>query len=451
MIRIYFSNGGDGIVNIENHLQNTQLQQLALTPQMLQSLSILQMDSLNLYAYLLEQTMENPMIDIDFLELAERKRRIPKDRLRRDSHSFLDEAAWLAQPESIINDLKLQFSMGNPNEIEKRIGYYLIETLTPQGYLPQNILLEAKQCGVEEATLNEALRLVQQLEPAGVGARDLRECLLLQLEREKPLDCDALLIVSDYLRQLGRNQLPAIAKMTGFSLERVSNAAKRIRKLSPYPLNGTHPAQTQYIIPDVYVLQEENGLRLRLNLIAPEDIQIVPEYQNLMDRNGKDCVNHYLCDRASQAKWISKCLRQRNETILKCMKTLLSAQHDFFLYGKDSLVPYSRSRMAHTLELNESTIYRALKDKYIACQWGVFPAEYFFPQTMGKQTEGVLRQDVIAAMLALLSEEDPAAPLSDQKIASLLHAKGLTISRRTVTKYREQLEIPSSSLRRSYD
>lgn len=431
-------------MKLDQQTRMIQEQTLALTPQMLQSLSMLQMNGESLYAFLLEQAMENPLIEMDHLERAEKKRR---SRKRGDGHGSQPEPQLMA-PDRIADDLKLQFSMLGPAKAEARVGYFLIESLNARGYLPREALSEAALLCRDASVLRRARSLLHRLEPPGIGAVDLRECLLLQLRHKGLQDGDAWRIVSRHLPLLGRNRLPALARAAGMTLGRVIAAAKQIRNLEPYPLQGMGDEPVRYVVPDIRIFREEDAFAAKLNQIPPEALEISSAYQG-MEPGGDEELRRYLTEQIGSVKWISRCLRRRWDVLAACAAELIRVQRGFFERGEAALVPYTRREMAAALGLHESTVSRAMKDKQIECDRGIFPTDFFFPQSFA-EAESALRQEAAAAIRTILQAEDRNRPLSDQAIAMLLPDYGVRISRRTVAKYREQLGIPDSSLRRSY-
>lgn len=422
-----------------------QEQRLLLSPQMRQSLAILQMGADSLYEYLIEQAMENPVIVIDELEQAQDRRSPTR---RASAAAVIDPAALaLAAPESAFDRLKQDFSFASPAPAVTKAGCILIDRLDENGYLKRRAIRELIDSGMPRRTLREAFHILRSLEPAGVGARDLRDCLLLQLDRLGLAGEDAWIIVAHHLALMGRNQLPALSRAAGLSMARTLKACELIRSLRPRPLAAETAPAAGAVIPDFSVHRAGNRLEIELNQISEADLRIDEAYLAKAD---DPQLSAYLQVQFANARWLRRCLSQRNRTLRSCAETLVAAQSAFFFEGPRALIPYTRRQAAQTLGLHESTVSRALQNKFFSCELGTFPVELLFPRTVSSELDAALHGDALLAIKRVVELEERSHPLSDAAIAALIRRYGVSISRRTVAKYREQLGIPASSLRRQY-
>lgn len=428
-----------------------QEQSQILSPRMIQSLHILQMPSVELYEYLVETIESNPVISFDSLDRAEKIRRTPKAGFPCfDISSLPENAEYDASPQVSI---RLQLSMLKLEPKVERLCFQLIGLLDENGYLDrEEVEVHTEIAGYSQRTLNEAIQALQSLEPAGVGAFSVRECILLQLERKGLHGSDAWVIVRDHLELLGKNSLPQIAKKSGIPLHRVSNAKELIRTLNPRPLQlEAKGDRIEYVTPDIRILKAGKGFVVELNQIGADNIVIDETYARIFRETDNEGVRSFLEENLKRAKLLRENLRQRCETLMGCATSLLNHQRAFFEYGPSALKPFSRRELAEELGRSESTVSRAFKSKYVECDWGMFPAEYFFPKQTVEDLPGVPKTAVVSAIQDITRQENSQHPLSDEAIASKLQELGLSVSRRTVAKYRDELGIPTSSQRRNFD
>ncbi len=422
-----------------------------LSPKMLQSLTVLQMTSAELYDYLVKNIEENPVITFDSLDIAEKS--------RRRGRGGADNLALSEMPEHAVYDnsqlisLRLQLSMKKPDPAVERLCMQLFGMLDENGYLDREDLdVHAEAGSFSTSVLNEAIRLLQSLEPAGVGAFSVRECILLQLERKGLERSDAFVIARDYLELLSKNQLPQIAKKSGIPLHRVVNAKELIRTLNPRPLlPEAENSDVEYITPDIRIIRAEKSFVVELNQLSADNIVIDETYSRIYRETDSETVRSFLDDHIKKAQWLRESVRQRCETLMDCASELLNVQRAFFEYGPTGLKPYSRREMAEQIGRSESTVSRAFKNKYVECEWGMFPADYFFPKQAIEEEPDLIRANIELAIQVIIENEDANRPLSDTGILEALRKMNYNVSRRTVAKYRDELGIPPSSMRKSFD
>lgn len=431
--------------------QQLQEQSQILSPRMLQSLSVLQMPSTELYEYLVKEIEENPVITFDSIDYAEKCRRSSRFKLDFDDNDDMTERISDDNNSPIVS-LRIQYAMLKQPAYIQRIGYALIYLLDENGYLCyDDVERLAQATKVSLDVLKTAIDLLQSLEPAGVGAFNPRECILLQLERKGLKNSDAWKVAQDHLELLGKNQLPQIAKKSGIPLHRVVNAQQIIRSLNPKPLMLESRSQdNDYITPDIRILKKDKHFVVELNQLSADSIIIDDTYSKIYQETDNETVRSFLDENMKKAQWLRDSIRQRCETLMACATQLLNSQRDFFEYGPESLHPYSRKELAEQVGRSESTVSRAFKDKYVECSWGMFPTDYFFPKTSVDSHPTMTKSSIESSIQAIIHNEDRQSPMSDEAIVSALQRIGISVSRRTVAKYRDEMGIPPSSRRRIY-
>jgi RNA polymerase sigma-54 factor len=360
--------------------------------------------------------------------------------------------------DSLQKHLENQFSVLEAGPRDCEIGDYLIYNIDDNGFLrfPLNedfLRASGIEPPVAVAEADSVLKRIQSLDPPGVGARDLRECLLLQLEREAdgyPLEKQ---IVRDHLDDVVANRLPKIAKATGVSLEEVDEAIKNIKQVcNPKPGRVFSSAQVQYVIPDVIVEEVDGKWEVRLEDTYIPRIHISRHYQEMLRAQKDDPkIRAYIKKKIESAKWLIESIEQRQNTLFKIAREMVDYQTPFLEHGIDALRPLKMQFIADRVGVHVSTVSRAIADKYMQTPRGVFALKYFF--TGGTTRADGEEKSIIAVkqkVRDIVAKEDKTHPLSDEEIAAKLKEDGLDIARRTVTKYRKQLAIPSSRQRRSY-
>lgn len=436
-------------------IELTPTQKLNISGRMIQSSEILQMNLPELGQYLEKLAMENPLMELEAppseyehtVQLTYRSddqnpvydrqdRKDAQDLWNRgsDSSETLEESLLFQ-----INDLSL-------TDRQRHIMEYMILNLEPSGYLemPLKEIAEAVQTSLDEITA--LLSLLQTLEPLGIGARSLPECLCIQLKKEHPEDQTALAIAREHLELLAKNQMHTLARKLRVSLDEVLRACKVIRSLNPRPgASFGDRRYVSYIRPELAVVRFQDHFDIVLNDSLLPPIRYNEEYMQMLSTPSSNEVAGYLSDKKRQLDWVVQCVEQRNETLLSLGKLIVRKQQDFFLHGSGYLHSFSQAEAADLLQIHESTISRAVKDKFLQCTFGVFPLSYFFVQ-------GLDKKDTIRSRIrTLIEKEDKKHPYSDQTLADLLARDGLTVSKRLVTKYRNEMELPDSARRRQYE
>lgn len=422
-------------------LELRQEQQLSM--RQLHSLRLLQMGRLEMREYLESVAQENPTVELELPH--------EEEPLTRQAERWLDRWRWLEEndrqnsyyerpnqeeedspmnrigtdgglAETLESFLCRQIAGLEVPERQRQLLYYLVGCLEDSGYLTVPAEELAVGAGVPEEELRRSIARLQTLEPAGVGAADLSQCLYLQLQRIGD-DGPATQIVLHHLEALAKNRYHQIAQTLHISQEEVRRAQQRIRQLDPRPGRQFSPP--------------EPAPMLHLNRY----------YQDLYRQTDDPEVKKYLAEKLVQAENVLFALRQRESTMLRCARFVTAGQQAFFRDGPRALRPMYMTEAAQALDVHLSTVSRAVKDKYLQCRQGVFPLSYFFSAPAPDGSD-VSRRAVLLQLRELIDGEDKAHPLSDEKLRCLLEQKGCVLSRRTVAKYREELGIPGTAGRR---
>ena len=316
----------------------------------------------------------------------------------------------------------------------------------------RNGALAAGATALPVTAVGSVLKLVQSFDPAGIGARDLRECLLLQLEREDRQDTLEYRIVRDFMEALGRRRIPEIARGTGETVEEVQAALVQVARLDPRPGHAFLPETEQYVAPEVFVQRSGDEFTVTTNEEQIPHLRISNVYKDLMAQGGNTAeVKSYIREKIRAGKYLIKSLHLRQQTILNIAREIVKRQHDFMEKGVAHLKPMTMVQVAEVVGVHETTVSRAVSGKYMETPHGVFEMKYFFTGGLATTTgENVSNTSVKDMIADIFRDENPAHPLSDQDVLKILAQRGITIARRTIAKYRDELGILPSSQRRVY-
>lgn len=446
---------------------NTEQRQV-LSQKMIQSATILEMAAQELEAYLAEQEMENPVLELERREVEERDRE-QMEKLRwlrthdeQNRYLYSRQAAEKEQSpawergtdagETLAEHLWEQLMYRSYTEEELRVLRYICHSLDGDGYFREGVAQLAERFAIPEERAAALLEEIRTLEPAGVGAHDLADCLALQIRAAGQLTKPLERLVRNHLEDLARNRMRELSKALGLSLEETLRACELVRSLDPKPGAAYGQAtELPYIIPDVLVVWRNGALELHLNETLYPEIGANLYYVSLCEQTKDGEVRAYLLDKIRRVEWLRECVSRRNTTLLAVTEELLRRQEAFFWEGPTALGPLSLAEVAQALGVHESTVSRAVREKYLQCAFGVFPMSHFFARAQtGAAGERVATQEVWRELRALIDGEDRKKPYSDQTLVKLLEEKGYVLSRRTVAKYREILCIPGSSVRKEY-
>jgi RNA polymerase sigma-54 factor len=332
------------------------------------------------------------------------------------------------------------------------VAEMLIGNIDEYGYLKASLDELASSTGLPPEKILEVLKVVQSFDPVGVGARDLRECLMLQLERSNQRETLEYRIVRDFMEALGKRRIPEIARGTGTEVDEVQDALENIARLEPRPGRAYLADNDQYILPEVFVHRSGDEFVVSTNNEHIPHLRISNAYKDLMSQGGNTSeVRNYIREKIRAGKFLIKSLHQRQQTILNIAREIVNRQRDFMEKGVSALKPLTMVQIAEVVGVHETTVSRAVSGKYMQTPQGVFEMKYFF--TAGIQTangDGMSNTSVKDMIEEIFKNENSAKPLSDQEVVRMLQAKGIVIARRTVAKYRTELNILPSNLRKVY-
>ncbi len=471
-------------MGIQQKLHTKLVQKLILTPSLQQAIKLLPMSTLELSDLLNQEMVENPMLeevptedlqpaDAQTPEKADPEQQANKTDTWDDQDyeyffgDYLDDGYRPRAPQevkelppientlstssSLADHLMWQLSMSTDDALTRDIGTAIIGNLDDDGALVASLEEIASMGPWPAADVERALRLVQSFDPVGVAARDLQECLLLQLRHLGLEGTPTDKIVTEHLRLLQNHQVPEIARKMGMSIEDLKEHIEIIRHLDPKPGNRYNPAPSQYVIPDVYVMKVEDQYVAVLNEDGLPQMRISPVYRRLLDKSAEntDETRAYVKDKFRSALWLIKSVEQRQKTIHKVATSIINFQRDFLDHGIEHLRPLVLRDVANDIGMHESTVSRVVTNKYMHTPQGVFEMKYFFHSGISSQYgESVSSVTIKQRIRKIIENEDPRKPLSDSKIVSILQREGLELARRTIAKYREELKIPTSNQRK---
>ncbi|HBD87237.1 MAG TPA: RNA polymerase sigma-54 factor [Clostridiales bacterium] len=431
----------------------SQEQRPVLGQKMQMSMQLLQMNAMELDTHLRNLALENPLIDIKPPEsgIECSLRAVPtgsrsKSKQDGDAPEFLRPAQ---NYESLRDSIREQIAGLRVPEMMRRELSYLSGEMDERGYLPPDCIQPSIFCSSRERYEN-AVKVFQSLEPAGVGARSLSECLCIQLRRKGCEDDLPYTICGGYLDRLAKGQLNHISKALGVPIRRVAEAKEIIAGLEPRPSNGfSDGEEIPYVLPDVEIIEREEGFTLVTADKYLPTCTIDAYYSEMAESERlSDEEREYFREKLAQAKWAIDCVRRRRDTLVSCAEAIVRAQSRFFRDGHSPLRPLTMTALAETLGVNVSTVSRAVNGKYLLCRWGTFPFSDFFAPEIHSGNGGT-SFDAISEIKTIIADENTGKPFSDRKIAEMLAQKGLKVSRRTIAKYREREMIPPASARRS--
>ncbi len=336
---------------------------------------------------------------------------------------------------------------------DRKAAELVIGNIDDNGFLQSTPEEMALNSGIPREDFEKMLALIQSFYPAGVGARDLRECLLIQLQRQEKENTLEYKIVSEHMEDLGRRRFPEIARRMGMSVEDVQKAANNIARLNPRPGQVFAAAPQNYVLPDVIVEKVDGEYQITLNNEQIPHLRISNLYKDIIASGNSQSgeVKDYIRDKIRSGKFLIRSIHQRQQTIFNIAQQIVSRQRDFLDHGPSHLKPMTMREVADAVGVHETTVSRAVSGKYTATPQGVFEMKYFF--TSGYQTatgESLSNISVKEAILDLVKHESGSAPLSDHEMVEILGERGIPIARRTVAKYRDELNILPSHMRRKY-
>ena len=486
---------------LETKLYQKLSQQLVMTPQLRQAIKILQVSRTELETLIDEELAENPVLEEGLEEIEEERPRTeaapepngngteewsepreqrettteidPNDRMGEiDWKEYLDNYSndWhgasatsadydeenrptlentLVRSASLTEHLIWQLRMTGLDPVEESVAALMIGNMDKDGYLQVAIEDIAFQSGQDFDVVERALRRIQELDPPGVGARDLRECLLLQLRAEGKADSIAARIVDEHLGLLESKRYDKIARELGVTIEDVVAAANYIATLEPKPGRNFGEGDIRYITPDVFVQKVGEDLVVTLNDEGLPRLRVSNFYRRVLGDSGTGEAKRYIQEKMRAAAWLIKSIQQRQRTLYLVTSSIVRFQCEFFDHGISHLKPLVLKDVAMDIGMHESTVSRATANKYVHTPQGTFELKYFFTSSLqGADGDEVSAESVKERIREIIGQEDPRHPLSDQHIAKMLATEHVGIARRTVAKYREMMGVLPSSKRR---
>lgn len=445
-----------------------QSQKLIMTPQLRQAIELLQYNSVELNEFLvkelennpvleiedpkpqIETTIENGVKDVDIKEYLEKYDDISyKQEIDRNVKDYNYESFVSDEPD-LKEHLISQLMLSNIQNKHLETCLYLIQNIDSNGYMR----LDLKDIAVHlKTSLKEilyCLDIIQSFDPIGVGARDLKECLLLQVKHRDDKTLNTL--IQDYLEDIGLNKTSKIARELDLECEEIQDYCDIIKSLNPKPGSSFSEKDevTKYIIPDATIEKIGDEFIITVNDYTGPRLNISSFYKSLIKANSDEKTLDYLQKKFNSALWIINSIEQRRQTIYNVVESILKFQIDFFNKGDKYLQPLTLKEVADDLEMHESTISRSTNGKYVQTPQGLYELKYFFATKLssfdGYTTSNTVKSDI----KEIIDNEDPKMPYSDQKISEILAIEGTKVSRRTIAKYRDELNIPSSKLRKRY-
>ncbi|MBE6062299.1 MAG: RNA polymerase factor sigma-54 [Clostridium butyricum] len=455
-------------MNLDYNLKVTQEQKMILTQNMQQSIKLLQMSMHDLREYIDNEYSENPVLEIDESEVENgeydknRNELSPKDIIEelevKDKNEDLNYSKdeqisplnFIEKKKSLKEYLYEQLLEVEGQSYEIGIAKYIVESLNSKGYLEISTIEIANELGVSNCEVEEALKIVQSLEPYGIGARNIHECLLIQSLRLNILDDIIEKIILYHLEDVARNKYDIIAKQFNISASEAQRYADLIKKLEPKPSRGFFTGdEVAYIIPDAEIKNIDGELFIIMNDSVLPKLVINNIYKNALNDKSDIETSSYIKEKINNAVFLIKSIEQRKNTLYKVLECLTIKQREFFINGPGYIKPLVLRDVAQETKFHESTISRAIKDKYVMTSYGTIKIKDLFPGTAQyKDNENIVPIHIKKEIIEIISSENKKKPLSDQNIANILNERNIKVSRRTVAKYREQLGIKSSSMRK---
>ncbi|EKM0564603.1 RNA polymerase factor sigma-54 [Escherichia coli] len=470
-------------------LQLRLSQQLAMTPQLQQAIRLLQLSTLELQQELQQALESNPLLEqidtheeidtretqdsetldtADALEQKEMPEELPLDASwdtiytagtpSGTSGDYIDDELPVYQGETtqtLQDYLMWQVELTPFSDTDRAIATSIVDAVDDTGYLtvPLEDILESM--GDEEIDIDEVeavLKRIQRFDPVGVAAKDLRDCLLIQLsqfDKTTPWLEEARLIISDHLDLLANHDFRTLMRVTRLKEDVLKEAVNLIQSLDPRPGQSIQTGAPEYVIPDVLVRKHNGHWTVELNSDSIPRLQINQHYASMCNNARNDGDSQFIRSNLQDAKWLIKSLESRNDTLLRVSRCIVEQQQAFFEQGEEYMKPMVLADIAQAVEMHESTISRVTTQKYLHSPRGIFELKYFFSSHVNTEGGGEASSTAIRALVKkLIAAENPAKPLSDSKLTSLLSEQGIMVARRTVAKYRESLSIPPSNQRK---
>lgn len=462
-------------MKLDYSMKMTQEQRLILTHNMQQSIKLLQMSLHDLREYIDNEYSENPVLEVneDMISseeiqsntVGEAEEKYDHKKLLEElySDSYNDKSERIYSGEEDISPLSfiekkkslkefLQeqlLELSIPQDIAIMCDY-IIESLDSRGYLEISTEEISKELNIEEEEIKKALKIVQALEPYGIGARDIKECLLIQSEKLNILDDTIEKMILNHLENIAENKYELVGKDLNISPREAQRYGDLIKKLEPKPSRGFYTGEdVSYIVPDAEIKNIDGEFFIIMNENVLPRLMINKTYKQVLENNDNKETSEYVKEKINQAMFLIKSIEQRKNTLYKVLECVVSKQKEFFSGGKQYIKPLTLKEVAEIIGMHDSTVSRAIKDKYILTSYGTIKIKDLFASGVScNNDEDMSTIKIKAEIKKIINEENKSKPFSDQIISSMLANKEINISRRTVAKYREELGIKSSSMRK---
>jgi len=460
-------------MNLDYSMKMTQEQRLILTQNMQQSIKLLQMSLHDLREYIDNEYSENPVLEIneeinshdnseingemstedryDYKKIVEE---LYADNYKEKSEytSSNEEVSplnFIEKKSSLKDYLQEQLVEVNADPYTISVCEYIVESLDHRGYLEISVEELAEELNVPEEVVEKALEVVQSLEPYGIGARNIKECLLIQSLKLNILDNIIERIILNHLENVAENKYEVVGKDLNITPREAQRYGDLIKKLEPKPSRGFYTGEeVNYIIPDAEIKNIDGEFFIIMNESVLPRLMINKTYKDVLQNNKDLETNTYVKDKINQAMFLIKSIEQRKNTLHKVLECVIDKQKDFFKFGKQQIKPLILKEVAEIIKVHESTVSRAIKDKYVLTSYGTIKIKDLFASGLSSNDDDMATVKIKNEIKKIVNEENKGKPLSDQIISSILAEKNMNISRRTVAKYREELGIKSSSMRK---
>jgi len=471
---------------IQQKLHTKLVQKLILTPSLQQAIKLLPMSTLELSELLNQEMVENPMLEETAPEEQQAAEATAADKAEDTEAAattkvdtwddsdyeyffgdYLDDGYrpraqqeikelppienTLSTSTSLTDHLMWQLSLQTDDDRMREIGQAIIGNLDDDGYLVASVDEISAMGGLPVEQVDQALKLLQSFDPIGVAARDIQECLYLQVRHLGLEGTPTERIITEHLRLLQNHQIPELARKLSLTIDELKTHIEIIQHLDPKPGSRYNRTQSQYVIPDVYVVKMEDEYVAMLNEEGLPQLRISPVYRRLLDKTAEnsDETRAYVKDKFRSALWLIKSVEQRQKTIHKVATSIINFQREFLDHGIEHLRPLVLRDVANDIGMHESTVSRVVTNKYMHTPQGVYEMKFFFHSGIASSYgESVSSVTIKQRIRKIIENEDPRKPLSDSKIVNILQREGLVLARRTIAKYREELKIPTSNQRK---
>ena len=464
-------------------VQNLKLRaELTVRPDLIQSLKLLMEPILNLEQILRQRLSDNPLLEEEENPEGDRSANASIDEIQREKEKQQEQIDWqeflgedheynfngnyrdfsrnsdddipdtvTVEEKSLFDYLMEQLGFAKLDPDQKEVGAYIIGNIDESGFLRISVKDIAEELKIAPEKVEEVLKVIKTFDPTGVGAQDLRECLLAQLNEQGMNGSLAWVIVDEHLQGLEKKSLMQLAKILGTTPERVQLAMDVIRNLSPKPATGMFVKPAAHIVPDLIIEKIGEDFVVFHNDKNLPHLKINQSYKDLIRRGNKssESTKNYIREKLEQARWLINAINQRRSTMITVMEAIVVEQREFFEHGESHLKPLTMEQIADKVGMNVATISRVANGKYVQTPLGLYEIKYFFNTGVSTADGDDLPKRVVKGKIDdIIKQENPATPYSDQEIAKLLGAQGIKLARRTVTKYREELAIKAARYRK---